>query len=130
MNQTWENGKKPSFGPNFGPFDPNLGRHGQTDGQMDWQTNKPRDGQTDRHVDKSDFIGCCPNNVELPLIIKFFTLLPEIILSSFYIRLTDKLLKTLNWVFDHSSSANTTKRSLQFCHLWTNLKVPDVMLDR
>ena len=24
MNQTWENGKKPSFGPNFGPIGPNL----------------------------------------------------------------------------------------------------------
>ena len=24
MNQTWENGEKPDFGPNFGPFDPNL----------------------------------------------------------------------------------------------------------
>ena len=25
MNQTSENGKKPSFEPNFGPSDPNLG---------------------------------------------------------------------------------------------------------
>ena len=25
MNQTSENGKKPSFGPNFGPFGPNRG---------------------------------------------------------------------------------------------------------
>ena len=25
INQTWENAKKPSFGPNFGPFGPNLG---------------------------------------------------------------------------------------------------------
>ena len=25
MNQTWENGKKPNFGPDFGPFGPNLG---------------------------------------------------------------------------------------------------------
>ena len=25
MNQTWENGKKPSFGTNFSPFGPNLG---------------------------------------------------------------------------------------------------------
>ena len=24
-NQTWENGKKPSFWPDFGPFDPNFG---------------------------------------------------------------------------------------------------------
>ena len=23
MNQTWENGKKPCFGPDFGPFAPN-----------------------------------------------------------------------------------------------------------
>ena len=35
MNQTWENSKKPSFGPHFGPFGPNLGHlsvtryHGQ-----------------------------------------------------------------------------------------------------
>ena len=27
MNQTWENGKKPSFAPDFGQFGPNLGRH-------------------------------------------------------------------------------------------------------
>ena len=26
MNQTWENGKKPGFGANFGPFGPILGR--------------------------------------------------------------------------------------------------------
>ena len=25
MNQTWENGKNPNFGPNFGTFVPNLG---------------------------------------------------------------------------------------------------------
>ena len=25
MSQTWENGKKTSFGPNFGPFGPHLG---------------------------------------------------------------------------------------------------------
>ena len=25
MNQTWENGEKTNFGPNFGVFDPNLG---------------------------------------------------------------------------------------------------------
>ena len=24
MNQAWENGKKPSFGTDFGPFGPNL----------------------------------------------------------------------------------------------------------
>ena len=26
MSQTWENGKKPNFGPDFGPFAQNLGR--------------------------------------------------------------------------------------------------------
>ena len=25
MNQTWENGKKPNFGPDFGPFSPKFG---------------------------------------------------------------------------------------------------------
>ena len=25
MNQTWQNGKKPNFGPDFGLFGPNLG---------------------------------------------------------------------------------------------------------
>ena len=25
MNQTWENGKRPNFGPDFGLFAPNLG---------------------------------------------------------------------------------------------------------
>ena len=24
INQTWENGKKPSLGQDFGPFDPNF----------------------------------------------------------------------------------------------------------
>ena len=24
INQTWENGKKPNFGSDFGPFGPNL----------------------------------------------------------------------------------------------------------
>ena len=24
MNQTWENSKKPNFGPNFGPFRPQI----------------------------------------------------------------------------------------------------------
>ena len=24
MNQTWENSKKPNFGPNFGPFRPHI----------------------------------------------------------------------------------------------------------
>ena len=28
MNQTWENGEKPSFGTNFGPFGPNFFFHG------------------------------------------------------------------------------------------------------
>ena len=27
MNQTWENGKKPGFGPDFDAFGQNLGRH-------------------------------------------------------------------------------------------------------
>ena len=27
MNQTWENDKKPSFRPGFGPFGPNSGCH-------------------------------------------------------------------------------------------------------
>ena len=27
MNQTWENGKKPSFGPDFDTFGPNLDHH-------------------------------------------------------------------------------------------------------
>ena len=26
MNQTWDNGKKSTFGSDFGPFGPNLGR--------------------------------------------------------------------------------------------------------
>ena len=26
LNQTWENGKKPSSGPNFGIFEPNSGQ--------------------------------------------------------------------------------------------------------
>ena len=29
INQSWENGKKTNFGPNFGPFGPNLTAHPQ-----------------------------------------------------------------------------------------------------
>ena len=111
MNQTWGKGKKTNFGPDVGPFGPNLGcqffffclffcffvpprphpppqkknlapsdirYHGQVSScwisektnnlilrklsdrrrRPDWQTN----GQTG----KSDFIGCCPTNVERP----------------------------------------------------------------
>ena len=32
MNQTWENDEKPNFGPDFGPFDPNLGPQNFFDG--------------------------------------------------------------------------------------------------
>ena len=89
MNQTWENAKKPSFGPNFGPFGPNLGHqffffknlaatryHGQLSScTISEKTNDPilrklsdgrTDGQTDRQTDESDFTGRCPTNVERP----------------------------------------------------------------
>ena len=83
-NQTWEIGKKSSFGPDFGPFGPNsdhqfffskiwLGQsldtmvsyhHAQYQKKLMIQTwgNLVTDGQTD----ENDFIGRCPTNVERP----------------------------------------------------------------
>ena len=92
MKQTWENGKKPSFGPNFGLFfGPNLlsppfflffsknwlfnllynkGSYHDAPYQKKlmiqlWE-NLVTDGRTDRQTDESDFIGRCPTNVERP----------------------------------------------------------------
>ena len=73
MKQTWENGKKPSFGPNFGlSFGPNfiMGSYHDAPYQKKlmiqlWE-NLVTDGRTDRQTDESDFIGRCPTNVERP----------------------------------------------------------------
>ena len=85
MNQTSENGKKPSFGPNFGPFGPNRGSNyfffliwlcqsldimvHYYHIQYQKNTNdailrKLSDGRMDRKTDQSDFIGCCWTNVK------------------------------------------------------------------
>ena len=83
MNQTRENGKKPNFGPDFGPFGPNSGCqiffpqdlapsvtrfHGHL-----WsctileKTNDPiLRKQTEGQTCWSDFIGHCRTNVERP----------------------------------------------------------------
>ena len=83
MNQIWGNGKKPSFGPNFGPSGPNLGqqilvsyRHVQYQKKLmiqawenvvtDEGTNEQTDERTDEQTDESDLTGCCPTNVERP----------------------------------------------------------------
>ena len=87
---TWENGKKPCFRPDFGPFDPNSScqfffpkiwlcqslnvmvsyHHVQYQKKLMIQSceNLVMDRQTERQgqVDKSDFIGCYPTNVEHP----------------------------------------------------------------
>ena len=93
MTQTQENGEKPCFGPDLGTLGPNSGHqffflkiwlcqsldimvsyhHVKykkktndpilkkfTDGGMDERT----DGHTDRQRDESDFIGCCPTDIE------------------------------------------------------------------
>ena len=91
MNQTWENGKKTSFGPDFSPFDPNSGCqifffkklavsftrcYGQllsctiSEKTDDPILRKLSDGRTDRQTDKSDFIGRCPTNVERLIFIR------------------------------------------------------------
>ena len=85
MNQTWENGKKPSSGP----FGPNSDRqfffskiwlrqsldimanyhHVQVQKKLmiqSWE-NLVTDGRTDARTDESDFIGGCPTNVERPI---------------------------------------------------------------
>ena len=90
MNQTWENGKKPSFGHDFGPFGRNSGRqfiylfiyffqksgssvtryHGQLSScTISEKINDPvlrklSDGRTDEQTVESDFIGRCLTNVE------------------------------------------------------------------
>ena len=83
MNQIWGNGKKPSFGPNFGPSGPNLGqqilvsyRHVQYQKKLmiqawenlvtDERTNEQTDERTDEQTDESDLTGHCPTNVERP----------------------------------------------------------------
>ena len=88
MNQTWENSKKTNFGPDLGPFDPNLKHqflfsktwlrlsidimisyHGvqyQKKLMIQSWVNLVTDGWTDRQTDVSDFIGRCPTNVERP----------------------------------------------------------------
>ena len=83
MNQIWGNGKKPSFGPNFGPSGPNLGqqilvsyRHVQYQKKLmiqawenvvtDEGTNEQTDERTDEQTDESDLTGRCPTNVERP----------------------------------------------------------------
>ena len=87
MNQAWENSNKPSFGPDFGTFGPNLGHHlffsfskiwlpQSLDNMVSYhhvqyqkKTNDPiwwklSDGRKDGQTDESGFIGRCPTNVE------------------------------------------------------------------
>ena len=85
MNQTWENGEKPSFGPDFGSRPPyfffkNLALsvtryHGQLPCIISEKTNDPilrklgdrrTNWQTDEQTDESEFIGRCPTDVERP----------------------------------------------------------------
>ena len=80
MNQTSENDKKPSFGPNFSPFGPifffknlslpvtkyhgQLSSHAISEKINDPILSKLSDGRTDGQTDDSDFIGRCTTNVE------------------------------------------------------------------
>ena len=88
MNQTWENDKKPSFRPGFGPFGPNSGchfflskiwLHQSLDAMVSYhhvQYQKKlviqsweslvTDRETNRQMDNSDFIGRYLTNVERP----------------------------------------------------------------
>ena len=84
MSRIWENSKKPSFGPDFGPFGPNLGlffsffcfskiwlrqsHHGQLSScTISEKPNNPIIRNfSDRQTDESDFIGRCSTNVERP----------------------------------------------------------------
>ena len=82
--------KKPSFGPDFCPFDPNSGRqflffffknlalsvtkyYGQLSScTILEKTNDPilrklSDGRTDGWTDESHFTGRCPTNIERPI---------------------------------------------------------------
>ena len=72
MNQTWENNKTRSFGPDFDRFGPNSGCQfffsriwlcQSLDVISDGQTDRTTDGQTD----KSDFIRRYPTNFECPI---------------------------------------------------------------
>ena len=44
---------------------------GRTDGRTDGRTEGRTDGRTDGQTDDSDFIECCPTNVERPLYKKY-----------------------------------------------------------
>ena len=97
MNQTWENEKKSSFGPDFGPFSPNSGRqnlfpknldllvtryHGQVssytiseknnDAILRKLSNRRTDGQKDRQMKRPTdglqwFQSTLSKNVEHPI---------------------------------------------------------------
>ena len=112
-NQTWENAKKPSFGPSFGP---NSGRcffsskvclrqpldimvsyhHVQYQKNLliqSWE-NLKADRRTDGQTDESNFIGRCPTNVERPKVnitIKFFVFK--------LVCVSDFVLNWLFWIF-------------------------------
>ena len=92
VNQTWENGEKPSSGPGFNPFGPNSGCKfffkylalsvTRYHGQLSWSTisesnlmmqswenlvtDGRTDGQADKQMDESDFRGRSPTNIERP----------------------------------------------------------------
>ena len=90
MNQAWENGKKISFGLDFGPYGTKSGlqifflkiwlrqsleilvnyHHVQyrknNDPILRKLTAGRRNWQTDGQTDESDFTGRCPNNFERP----------------------------------------------------------------
>ena len=85
LTRIWENGKKPSFIPNFGPNSSRQNvfskiwlrqslnimvsyHHVQYQKKLmiqSWE-NLLQDGRTDRQTEKSDFIGRCLTNVERP----------------------------------------------------------------
>ena len=75
MNEPWENGKKPSFGSDFGPFDPNSSNHFFFFLKEIWFRQSldimvschQTDGRTDGQTDKSDFIEGCLTNVKRPI---------------------------------------------------------------
>ena len=106
MNQPWENGRKPSFGPNAGPFGPNLGSqfffskiwlHQSPDVMVSchhvryqkrltiqsWE-NLVMDRQTNGKTDESDFTGCRLANAERPIIKQSSLFLNYIICNRIY----------------------------------------------
>ena len=120
MSQTWENGKKSSIEPDYGPFGPNAchqnffqnlaspdtRHHGQlslcliSDKTNDRIFRKFIGGWIDRktngQMEGNDFLGRCPTNVERPLLKHKHSFLHN--MNHFLLHINHKLI-SFHWNF-------------------------------